>query len=191
MWFNKIMQKLFERIKVRHKSRITTKRCKKKNAINRDPASACMVCSLFHTWCVRGVFRYLHRFDSELEQIELVNGIKGRQGRLHGAREAAIKQTLEREREQYDGVGFGEFAAYCAHTSGVWKILLHPAFLFSEIPDIINAKHLKTFRWVLERHALEKQVLLFSFDRMRVVICMLSKWKTELILLELWSELEK
>ncbi|XP_074546970.1 translation machinery-associated protein 16 [Halichoeres trimaculatus] len=65
--------------------------------------------------------RYLHRFDSELEQIELMNGIKGRQGRLHGAREAVIKQTLERERSQYEGVGF-------------------------EIPDIINAKHLKTFR---------------------------------------------
>ncbi|XP_013876140.1 translation machinery-associated protein 16 [Austrofundulus limnaeus] len=65
--------------------------------------------------------RYLHRFDSELEQIELVNGIKGRQGRLHGAREAVIKQTVEREREQYESVGF-------------------------EIPDIINGKHLKTFR---------------------------------------------
>ncbi|XP_047433932.1 translation machinery-associated protein 16 [Mugil cephalus] len=65
--------------------------------------------------------RYLHRFDSELEQIELMNGIKGRQGRLHGARETAIKQTIERERALYEGVGF-------------------------EIPDIINAKHLKTFR---------------------------------------------
>lgn len=65
--------------------------------------------------------RYLHRFDSELEQIELVNGIKGRQGRLHGAREAAIQQTVERERAQFEGVGL-------------------------EIPDIINAKHLKTFR---------------------------------------------
>ncbi|KAM3622657.1 uncharacterized protein V6R79_001713 [Siganus canaliculatus] len=65
--------------------------------------------------------RYLQRFDSELEQIELVNGIKGRQGRLHGAREAVIKQTKEREREQYEGAGF-------------------------EIPDIINGKHLKTFR---------------------------------------------
>ncbi|CAJ1052522.1 translation machinery-associated protein 16 isoform X2 [Xyrichtys novacula] len=65
--------------------------------------------------------RYLHRFDSELEQIELMNGIKGRQGRLHGAREAVIKQTFERENAQYEGVGF-------------------------EIPDIINAKHLKTFR---------------------------------------------
>ncbi|XP_049900952.1 translation machinery-associated protein 16 [Epinephelus moara] len=65
--------------------------------------------------------RYLQRFDSELEQIELMNGIKGRQGRLHGAREAVIKQTVERERAQYEGVGF-------------------------EIPDIINAKHLKTFR---------------------------------------------
>lgn len=65
--------------------------------------------------------RYLHRFDSEIEQIELTNGIKGRQGRLHGAREAVIKQTVERERAQFEGVGF-------------------------EIPDIINAKHLRTFR---------------------------------------------
>lgn len=51
--------------------------------------------------------RYLQRFDSELEQIELMNGIKGRQGRLHVAREAVIKQTIEREREQYEGAGFG------------------------------------------------------------------------------------
>ncbi|XP_015239376.1 PREDICTED: translation machinery-associated protein 16 [Cyprinodon variegatus] len=64
---------------------------------------------------------YLHRFDSELEQIELVNGIKGRQGRLHGAREAIIKQTVERERALFDGVGI-------------------------EIPDIINTKQLKMFR---------------------------------------------
>ncbi|XP_027874649.1 translation machinery-associated protein 16, partial [Xiphophorus couchianus] len=67
------------------------------------------------------VERYLHRFDSELEQIELVNGIKGRQGRLHGAREAAIKQSVERERAQFEGAGL-------------------------EIPDIINTKHLKSFR---------------------------------------------
>ncbi|XP_068607295.1 translation machinery-associated protein 16 [Brachionichthys hirsutus] len=65
--------------------------------------------------------RYLQRFDSELEQIELMNGIKGRQGRLHCAREAVVKQTIERERAQYEGAGF-------------------------EIPDIINRKHLKTFR---------------------------------------------
>ncbi|XP_072240970.1 translation machinery-associated protein 16 [Leuresthes tenuis] len=65
--------------------------------------------------------RYLCRFDEELEQIELVNGIKGRQGRLHGAREAVIKQTIERERVQYETIGL-------------------------EIPDVINAKHLKTFR---------------------------------------------
>ncbi|KAJ3613953.1 hypothetical protein NHX12_017531 [Muraenolepis orangiensis] len=65
--------------------------------------------------------RYLHRFDSELEQIELVNGIRGRQGRFHGARETVIKQTVERERALYEGNGF-------------------------EIPDIINTKNLKTFR---------------------------------------------
>ncbi|KAG5849447.1 hypothetical protein ANANG_G00110520 [Anguilla anguilla] len=65
--------------------------------------------------------RYLHRFDAEMEQIELANGIKGRQGRLHGSRENVIKQTVERERALYEGNGF-------------------------EIPDIINCKHLKTFR---------------------------------------------
>lgn len=65
--------------------------------------------------------RYLHRFDAELEQIELANSIKGRQGRMHGAREAVIKQTMECERAQYEGNGF-------------------------EIPDIINTKHLKVFR---------------------------------------------
>uniref|UniRef100_A0A8C1D0B6 Translation machinery-associated protein 16 n=1 Tax=Cyprinus carpio carpio TaxID=630221 RepID=A0A8C1D0B6_CYPCA len=65
--------------------------------------------------------RYLHRFDRELEQIELANSIKGRQGRQHGSREAIIKQTMERERAQYEGNGF-------------------------EVPDIINSKHLKIFR---------------------------------------------
>ncbi|XP_034043340.1 translation machinery-associated protein 16 [Thalassophryne amazonica] len=65
--------------------------------------------------------RYLQRFDVELEQIKLMNGIKGRQGRQHGAREAAIKQTIERERAQFESNGF-------------------------EMPDIINTKHLKTFR---------------------------------------------
>uniref|UniRef100_A0A4W5JWB6 Translation machinery-associated protein 16 n=1 Tax=Hucho hucho TaxID=62062 RepID=A0A4W5JWB6_9TELE len=68
----------------------------------------------FNTW-------YLQRFDGELDQIELVNGIKGRQGRLHGSRETVIKQTVERETALYHGNGF-------------------------EIPDIINSKHLKTFR---------------------------------------------
>jgi len=65
--------------------------------------------------------RYLHRFNSELEQIELANSIKGRQGRMHGAREAVIKQTMESERAQYEGNGF-------------------------EIPDIMNTKHMKVFR---------------------------------------------
>lgn len=37
-----------------------------------------------------------------------MNGIKGRQGRLHGAREAVIKQSVERERAQFEGIGFGE-----------------------------------------------------------------------------------
>ena len=64
--------------------------------------------------------RYLNRFSSELEQIELRNSFKDRQGWRHCSREAAFRQTLERERRQHQ-----------AHRL--------------EIPDI-NADNLKTFR---------------------------------------------
>ncbi|KAM5174514.1 translation machinery-associated protein 16 [Callospermophilus lateralis] len=67
------------------------------------------------------VERYLNRFSSELEQIELHNSIKDRQGRRHFSRETVIKQMMERERQQYEGYGL-------------------------EIPDILNANNLKTFR---------------------------------------------
>ncbi|XP_027782935.1 translation machinery-associated protein 16 [Marmota flaviventris] len=67
------------------------------------------------------VERYLNRFSSELEQIELHNSIKDRQGRRHFSRETVIKQTMERERQQYEGYGL-------------------------EIPDILNASNLKIFR---------------------------------------------
>uniref|UniRef100_A0A8C0NV68 Translation machinery-associated protein 16 n=1 Tax=Canis lupus familiaris TaxID=9615 RepID=A0A8C0NV68_CANLF len=70
--------------------------------------------------------RYLNRFSSELEQIELHNSIKDRQGRRHYSRETVIKQTMERERQQYEGYGL-------------------------EIPDIVNAGNLRTFReWDLD-----------------------------------------
>lgn len=52
-------------------------------------------------------FSYMCRFNAELEQIELQNSIKGRQGRQHGSREAVIKQTIERERQLYEGYGIG------------------------------------------------------------------------------------
>ncbi|XP_012972614.1 translation machinery-associated protein 16 [Mesocricetus auratus] len=65
--------------------------------------------------------RYLHRFSSELEQIELHNSIRDRQGRRHHSRETVIKQTMERERQQYEGYGF-------------------------EIPDILDTNNLQTFR---------------------------------------------
>lgn len=51
--------------------------------------------------------RYLNRFGSELEQIELHNSIKDRQGRRHCSRETIIKQTMERERQQFEGYGLG------------------------------------------------------------------------------------
>ncbi|XP_010596434.1 translation machinery-associated protein 16 isoform X1 [Loxodonta africana] len=64
---------------------------------------------------------YLNRFSSELEQIELHNSIKDRQGRRHCSRETVIKQMMERERQQYEGYGL-------------------------EIPDIVDVGNLKTFR---------------------------------------------
>uniref|UniRef100_A0A8D1PU46 Translation machinery-associated protein 16 n=1 Tax=Sus scrofa TaxID=9823 RepID=A0A8D1PU46_PIG len=64
--------------------------------------------------------RYLSRFNDELEQIELQNDVRARQGRRHCAREAAIRQTVQRERQQFQGYGF-------------------------EIPDILNASNLKIF----------------------------------------------
>ncbi|NWU74184.1 TMA16 protein, partial [Onychorhynchus coronatus] len=64
---------------------------------------------------------YMCRFNVELEQIELQNSIKGRHGRQHGSRETVIKQTIEHERQLYEGYGI-------------------------EIPDIMNRKHLKFFR---------------------------------------------
>lgn len=53
-------------------------------------------------------FSYICRFNAELEQIELQNSIKGRQGRQHGSRESVIKQTIERERQLYAGYGIGK-----------------------------------------------------------------------------------
>ncbi|KAH0616071.1 hypothetical protein JD844_026893 [Phrynosoma platyrhinos] len=64
---------------------------------------------------------YLQRFCDELEQIELQNSIKGRKARQHSSRETIIRQTMERERQQYEGYGL-------------------------DIPDIVNCKHLKIFR---------------------------------------------
>ncbi|EHB12750.1 hypothetical protein GW7_06310 [Heterocephalus glaber] len=70
--------------------------------------------------------RYLNRFSSELEQTELHNSIKDRQGRRHQARETVIKQMMERERQQYEGYGL-------------------------QIPDMLHASSLKTCReWDLD-----------------------------------------
>ncbi|XP_013396292.1 translation machinery-associated protein 16-like [Lingula anatina] len=68
------------------------------------------------------VEEYLHRFDEEMEQIELIkNSLKTRQGGQHMSRETAIKTTLERDRREYEEMGI-------------------------EVPDILNGKRLKYFR---------------------------------------------
>uniref|UniRef100_UPI00358E021F translation machinery-associated protein 16 isoform X1 n=2 Tax=Myxine glutinosa TaxID=7769 RepID=UPI00358E021F len=67
------------------------------------------------------VENYLKRFESELEQIQILAEIGTRQGRPHAAREDAIRHTKQTERELYHGNGL-------------------------EIPDIINIKHFRMFR---------------------------------------------
>ncbi|EHB07141.1 hypothetical protein GW7_09770 [Heterocephalus glaber] len=70
--------------------------------------------------------RYLNQFSSELQQIELHNSIKDKQGRRHQAQETVIKQTMEHEGHQYEGYSL-------------------------EIPDILHANSLKTLReWDLD-----------------------------------------
>ena len=52
--------------------------------------------------------RYLERFTEELEQISIVNGMKGRDGQQHSGRLQAINMTREREAKQYKETGFGK-----------------------------------------------------------------------------------
>ncbi|XP_077999150.1 translation machinery-associated protein 16-like [Glandiceps talaboti] len=64
---------------------------------------------------------YLQRFEEELEQIDIVHGIKNRQGRQHAAREDAIKTTLDKEQNEYTTCGL-------------------------EVPDLMNGKHFNFFK---------------------------------------------
>ncbi|XP_062598672.1 translation machinery-associated protein 16-like [Saccostrea cucullata] len=67
------------------------------------------------------VSEYLQRFDSELEQIDIMRSVGKRQGNPHSARENAIKVTTERERRQVEEGSF-------------------------EVPHVFNAKNLAFFR---------------------------------------------
>ncbi|EPY84086.1 hypothetical protein CB1_000506005 [Camelus ferus] len=73
--------------------------------------------------------RYLNRFSSELEQIELQNSIKDRQGRRHCSRETVIRQTVARERQQYEGYGFGVFAGPALLPRHIWNPFQNLALL--------------------------------------------------------------
>nr|CAI9697983.1 unnamed protein product [Rangifer tarandus platyrhynchus] len=68
---------------------------------------------------------YLNRFSGKLEQIELRNSFEDRQGRRHCSREAAIRQTLERERRQYQAHGLALSEEECA--GGEERALAGPA----------------------------------------------------------------
>ena len=67
------------------------------------------------------VNKYRHRFDEELEQIAIVNSIKGRDKLQYASREAAIKLTTEKEDTEFNSCGI-------------------------EVPDLINGQHCEAFK---------------------------------------------
>lgn len=52
---------------------------------------------------------YLKRFDEELAQIALKRSISKNRAKQHAAREDVIKITLERERNEYQSGGMGNY----------------------------------------------------------------------------------
>ena len=57
---------------------------------------------------------YLARFTDEIEQIEIVNGLKGRTGHQYAARQNAITATQDRDRREFESSGLGEkVVEYC------------------------------------------------------------------------------
>lgn len=83
--------------------------------------------------------RYLHRFDDELEQIELKRSIGGHRSRQHASREDIIRMTILKDREDYE-------------TGGI------------ELPDILATSQLALLRqWQGELRFLQKfRLRLFS-----------------------------
>ncbi|XP_023224270.1 translation machinery-associated protein 16-like [Centruroides sculpturatus] len=55
--------------------------------------------------------RYLNRFSDELEQIDIINNIKGRTGIQHAARKDSIKFTIDQEKNDFQTCGLDSFMA--------------------------------------------------------------------------------
>ncbi|EHA99208.1 hypothetical protein GW7_09288 [Heterocephalus glaber] len=75
-----------------------------------------------------------HILCSELEQIELHNSIKDRQGRSHQARETVIKQTMKLERQHYKGYSLDILHASSLKTFREWDLDL------KKLPNIKKMK---------------------------------------------------
>lgn len=71
----------------------------------------CVVLQMFVSlWTVLVMsLRHLHRLDQELAAIATVNGLPHRHGRQYSSREDALLSTIAKERELFEGAGFGEY----------------------------------------------------------------------------------
>ena len=52
--------------------------------------------------------RHLHRLDQELAAIATVNSLPNRHGRQYSSREDSLIATVSKERELFEGAGFGK-----------------------------------------------------------------------------------
>lgn len=86
---------------------------------NRDPS----VESYSRADMAELVQKYLRRFIDELEQIEIIHGMKSRRNRQHAAREDVIRMTMKRESDAFKSSGI-------------------------DMPDLSNLKNLEFFlKW--------------------------------------------
>lgn len=54
-------------------------------------------------------FRYLARFNDELEQIRIKHSVGNRKNRQHASREDIINMTIQRETEEFNTCGIGKW----------------------------------------------------------------------------------
>lgn len=53
------------------------------------------------------IFRYLTRFDDEIEQINIKQSISKNRSKQHASRMDVIRINLERDTGEYNGAGIG------------------------------------------------------------------------------------
>lgn len=96
-------------------------------------------------------FRYLNRFDEELEMIYLKQSISKNRANQHASRLSIIKMSMEREKGEYEGAGIGKkhilihLDLICAFYLYVDFIFTHHFSFLTELMDLCDPVKYKQF----------------------------------------------